>query len=211
MTVVTNKQKAQSQAFALAVSQLRERGYNIPTSLRVFGRNLLVTPPSFDVTIEGTDELVRPADQIVALHYLLSKASKEPTGELISFREFPGGAFYLEPFRSRTVVPLVKHFGNDLDALRQALNHFDWIPAAAGDLGATVQTIGKLTLTLVYYRGEEGFDPSAEVLFDSSIRRVFCTEDATVLATRLCRGLINKQCVPCSACGMCDTRTTNES
>jgi hypothetical protein len=33
--------------------------------------------PSFDVTIEGTDELVRPADQIVALHYLLSKASKE--------------------------------------------------------------------------------------------------------------------------------------
>ncbi len=241
MTTVTNKQKAQTEAITLAVKQLRERDFNtllachaerseasgrpchkagsfaslrMPdnmVNLRVFGQLLKITLPDFDIAGEGSNEPVRPADHILALHYLLCEVPIEPTGELISFRELPGGQFYLEPYRSRTTKPLAAHFQNDLAALRSALDRFDWTPADVGDLGATIQAIGNIRLTLVYHHGDEDFGPEAEILFDSCIKRVFCTEDVTVLATRLCRGLIGKSCSSCSGCGMCDTRRFNSS
>ncbi len=211
MTALTNKQKARTEAIALAVERLRERNHTVPLTVRVFGQNLTITPPDFDVIVEGTDEPVRPADHILALHYLVSELPADPTGKLISFRDLPGGQFYLEPYRSRTIKPLVEHFQNDLASLRTALDRFDWTPANLGDLGATVQAVGKLKLTLVYHQGDEDFEPEAEILFDSCVKRVFCTEDAAVLAARLCRGLINKSCGSCSGCGMCDTRAFSNS
>jgi hypothetical protein len=203
MTTVTNKQKAQSEAIALAVKGLRKRNLSDNLTVRVFGQNLKVTLPDFDITVNESTEPVRPADHILALHYLLCEVPVEPTGELISFRDLSGGQFYLEPYRSRTTKPLAAHFQNDLDALRTALNCFDWAPVELGDLGACVQAVGNLHLTLVYHRGDEDFEPEVEILFDACIKRVFCTEDAAVLAARLCRGLIGKSCVSCSGCGLC--------
>jgi hypothetical protein len=206
MTTITNKQKAQAEAIALAVDRLRERNLTGPLTIRVFGQNLLILPPEFDAIIEGSNGAARPADHILALHYLLCDVPVAPTDEMISFRDLPGGQFYLEPYRSRTTKPLVEHFGNDLVALRSALDRFDWALVDLGDFGARVQAVEKIHLTLVYHQGDEDFGPEAEILFDSSVKRVFCTEDATVLATRLCRGLIGKRCSSCSGCGMCDTR-----
>jgi hypothetical protein len=241
MTTVTNKQKAQSEAIALAVAQLRKINVNALLAyhaehseasgvqngdarsfaalrmtentilLRVFGQNLKITLPDFDITVEGSTEPVKPADQILVLHYLLCEVPAEPTGELISFRDLPGGQFYLEPYRARTTKPLVAHFQNDLDTLRTALNCFDWTQVDLGDLGACVQAVGNFHLTLVYHRGDEDFGPEAEILFDACIKRVFCTEDAAVLAARLCRGLIGKRCVSCSGCGVCNTRAYSNS
>ena len=58
------------------------------------------------------------------------------------------------------------------------------------DLGARIHAFGPLHVTLVYYRGDEELGPSAELLFDAAIRAAFAAEDAAVLASRVCLGLL---------------------
>lgn len=201
---LTNKQQAMEDAVALAVAQLRTvdmaarcAGLGLPAPqrdgtvvLRLFGQDVRIAPGSFEATNAATGKPIKPADRVLALHYLLCERRIEPTGELISFRDLSGGQFYWSSFQERTSVPLVRRFGNDLDALRANLARFAWTPADLGDLGATVQAVGRVAVTLVYRRGDEEFGPSAEVLFDSSIRAAFNTEDVAALAGRVCIGLL---------------------
>jgi hypothetical protein len=114
----------------------------------------------------------------------------DAAGGLISFRDLTGGAFYWEPFRSRTSLPLAKRYGADLAGLRAALGRFQWSEHALGDFGARVHGFGNLYLSLVVYAAEEWLDAEVNVLFDPAIKRVFQAEDAAAFASRICLGLL---------------------
>ena len=203
----TNKQRAVADATAAAVAALasagdwRERaarrellmvdsaaGPAIP--LRLFGRQLQLVPPGFAALDSGSPKPVPAGDRLLALHYLLHDAPVSPAGEWISFREFSGGQFYWEPFRARTVLPLIARFGNDVERLKKNLDRFAWEPATGADLAVRLHVVGPLWAQLQYYVGEEGLPPEAVLLFDAALRRVFCTEDAAVIGSRLCLGLL---------------------
>ncbi|MBP7585270.1 MAG: DUF3786 domain-containing protein, partial [Spirochaetes bacterium] len=85
---------------------------------------------------------------------------------------------------------LEKRFGNDLNQIRSALARFDWEPYPAGDLGASIHAIGAVRVYLIYRAGDDEFPPSAEILFDSVIQRVYNAEDAAVLAQQVCLDLV---------------------
>jgi hypothetical protein len=138
-------------------------------------------------------------DEILFYHYLEYEgalpaepltAGKASSGGLISFRDFPGGAFYWEPFRSRTCLPLEKRFGSGLGGLRAALDRFEWEELELGDLGARVRGFGGLYLTLVAWAAEEGIEAEVNVLFDPVLKRVYAAEDAAAFASRICLGLL---------------------
>ncbi|MFA6506724.1 MAG: DUF3786 domain-containing protein [Treponemataceae bacterium] len=129
-------------------------------------------------------------DRILFYHYFLSDGIIRAGGELISFRELTGGAFYWEPFRSRTCLPLAKKFGDDYARLRSALDRFTWSEVAAGDFGARVHGFGELYLSLVAWSAEEGIAGEISVLFDPAIKRVYEAEDAAVFASRICLKLL---------------------
>jgi hypothetical protein len=129
-------------------------------------------------------------DQILFYHYFSREGAVAAGGELISFRDLTGGAFYWEPFRSRTCLPLAKRYGGDIPGLRAALDRFDWQELELGDFSARVHGLGNLFLTLVLYRAEEGVPAEILVLFDPAIKRVFQAEDAAAFASRICLGLL---------------------
>ncbi len=196
-------EKAHEEAVRIAVGKLRDvdlgrrcesLGLSKPEGgsvrLRAFGADMTLLLPGFQLVFTGSGEPVKTNDRILVLHYLLCDLPVEPTGELISFRELTGGQFYWEPFRSRTVRPLVGRIGNDLELLKTNLNRFDWEPVSLGDLGARIHVVGKLRCTLVYRIGDEEFPAAADFLFDSSFKRVYNAEDATVLASRICLSLL---------------------
>jgi hypothetical protein len=151
-----------------------------------------------DLTLERNLDLVETAarkpaksgDQILVLHYLLCDTLIQNTGELITFRDMPGGQFYWEPFLSRSIKPLLNRIGNSIDVLKKNLNRFDWQPFTAGDFAAKIHALGKIDAYLVYHLGDEEFPPAAEILFDSSIRRIYNSEDVAFLASRICIGLL---------------------
>lgn len=175
-----------NERLALHGFTLNEKGL---ATIRAFGQDNLFNPIDQTLTIlDGTE--AKLDDQILIFHYLLNESSVKLTNEPISFRSLPGGDFYWEPFQSRTTVPLVKRTGNDLDGLRERLDRFDWTPVDQGDFAAQIHAIGAVGVTLVYHLGDDEFPPDATVMFDGSIKHAFNAEDAAVLASRVCIGLL---------------------
>ncbi len=166
---------------------------NNALKLRVFGRDMILGSSDLNLIIKENKKPAKLRDNILILHYLLNDRPIHPNKGIekqITFRQFSGGQFYWQPFLSRTAVPLIKRIGNDLDLLKKNLGRFDWEEVNSGDLGAKIHTIGELYITLIYHRGDDEFPPAADILFDECIKDVFSTEDASVLASRICIGLL---------------------
>ncbi len=204
MPAPTNRQNAEAEAARLAAAALQgvdlsarchRLGLPAPTPdgrlpLRLFGQDVLIIPPAFEVLSAATGQPVKTADRILALHYLAHDLPVVPAGSLIAFRDLPGGQFYFGPFCSRSVKPLLARIGNDLDRLRRHLDRFDWRPLPMGDFAAAIHAVGRIEAALVYHLGDDEMPPAAELLFDACVRRVFCTEDAAAVASRICLGLL---------------------
>jgi len=153
------------------------------------GGGLTLRPPDF-LPPTGAPP-VAAAARLLALHYLRAECAVTPANEWVTFRDFPGGAFYWAPFVGRVIQPLPRRFGNRLDALRAALAPFapQWDIAVPDQLQARVPALGPLFLQLIYRAGDDEFGPTADILFDAAFRRVLCAEDAAALAGLLTAAL----------------------
>lgn len=197
-----SKKEAQAEAIRLAIAELanvdlaeRAEILGLPAlndgkiTLRVFGKEMELDGDC-NLIVKETGAPSRPDDRILLLHYLKNEFAVKSADELISFRNLPGGQFYWNPFQSRSVKPLIGRIGNNLNFLRENLNRFDWEETAIKDFSAKIHVFGNVYVTLVYYLGDEEFPPDAELLFDSSIKHLFVTEDVAVIASRICIGLL---------------------
>ena len=162
--------------------------------LRAFGADLELRLTDGAMFNRKTGKPASPNDWILVLHYLLCDVpvpALVTPDDWITFRDLPGGAFYLQPFLSRTAKPLVAKIGNDLARLELNLNQrFDWERVALGDFGARIHGLGNLYLTLIYSRGDDEFPPACDILFSAGVKRVYGAEDAAALASRFCMGLL---------------------
>ncbi|MHC4871910.1 MAG: DUF3786 domain-containing protein [Planctomycetota bacterium] len=199
---MSNKTEAVNSAIKLSVEKLKDvnleercelLGLSAPENnqlkIKLYKSECVIELPSFEMTEESASN-IKPADYLTLLHYLECDFPVEETGELITFRDMPGGQFYWGPFISRSVKPLAGRIGNDLELLKTNLERFDYEPLDLGDFSARVYVVGKIYATLVYRTGDEEFGSTADLLFDSSIKRVFCAEDAAVIGSRICIGLL---------------------
>jgi hypothetical protein len=204
MAELNNKQRAQAEAARRAAAGLagvdladRAALLGLPRpgpdgrlTMRVFGEDVVVVPPGFEVLSVGGGKPVSLGDRILALHYLQHDLPVAATGHLVTFRDLAGGQFYFGPFRSRSIEPLLKRIGNDLDLLRRNLGRFDWRSVGMGDFAACIHAVGAIEATLVYHLGDEEMGPEAELLFDACVKRVYCTEDVAAIGGRICLGLL---------------------
>lgn len=158
--------------------------------VRLFGTDTRLDTDHWSLTDRTSGKPVRPGDLVLLLHYLACEVPVKPGGDLLSFRDLRSGEFYFGPFQRRTAKPLVDRFGNDLDALREHLQRFDHEFTEHGDLGARIHGMGHLWITLIYRVGDDEFPAAADVLFDPCMKRVFGAEDAAVMASRICIGLL---------------------
>jgi hypothetical protein len=198
-----SKQDGIKEAIKLAISNLENKdismackrlGFASPEGhklkLRMFDNNMIFDLNDFSLTL-NSGKPAKSADLLLLLHYFQSDFNISETGSLISFRDLPGGQFYLNPFLSRTVNPLIKHIDNDLDTLKKHLSKFVWSEVNMGDFAAKILAFGNLYITIVYQYGDEEFPASFDVFFDKCIKRAFSeTEDAVVMASRICIGLL---------------------
>ena len=198
-----SKAEGQNEAINIAIAKLAKMDFSDRTKnlgyslldkenlvIHAFGADSTVDLKSFEVKNRKTGQSVKPDLKIILLHYLLFEKNISETGNLISFRELPGGQFYLLPYQSRSVNILTSRIKNDIGLLRKNLDRLKWTEVGPGDIGARIQAVGNVYVNLVCYVGDEEMPPSADVLYDSSIRNVFNTEDVAVIASLTCRTLI---------------------
>jgi hypothetical protein len=197
-----SKQDAQIEAIRQSVEKLRDIDLAVRCEMlklpqpegerlkiRAFAQDFELNVYTFELLNVKTGAPAKDADRILILHLLLCELPLTPSDELVTFRDFPGGSFYLEPFLSRTVRPLVKRYGNRLDELKAAMSRFDFQPLELGDFSARIHAVGCLYVTLIYRLGDDEFPAEAELFFNTPVKRAFCAEDAAVLAGRICFGL----------------------
>ncbi len=202
----TNRERALEIATARAIEKLsnidlearcRRLGFDIVKAcdsliFTLLGREVSLDPASFGIRETSSGAPVSGVERLLILHYLQWEGDATPTGEVISFRDFPGGAFYYAPFRGRTVVPLVRAIGNDLNLLRERLDRLEWQKGGWGDTCAVIRVFGRVSVILVYHTGDDEFPPDAEILFDAVLRRIFSADDISALASLVCARLIRK-------------------
>ncbi len=121
---------------------------------------------------------------ILILHYALKQLEGLPQlrGEWLSFKELSGVEGYDSAFRKRSIEPILRKYGQKPEALLEVLERLPAKRVEQGDVGIVVEAFGRVPVMITFWRGDDEFGPEANMLFDKSITRIFCTEDIVVLA-----------------------------
>ena len=121
---------------------------------------------------------------ILILHYLAQKLKGLPelTGEWVSFKELSGIQGYAEAFRKRAIEPIIIKYGKSPESILAVLERLPAKKAGQADVSIVVEVFAGVPALVELWRGDAEFEPEANILFDQSISRIFCTEDIVVLA-----------------------------
>ncbi len=128
---------------------------------------------------------------VLLLHY--AQATQTPlTGNLVKFRDLPGGYAYERAFKQRAIQPLAKAFGSNPLDLVAAASVFGGRQLSFGDASSEIPALEGIPITYVVW-GEHEFPASANILYDSSACRYLPTEDLAVLGEFTTQRLIEAQ------------------
>lgn len=121
---------------------------------------------------------------IIILHYLISESKGLPdvSKEWLDFRELSGVEGYQLAFRQRVIERVIKKFGGNPQGLLAVLERFPGKVSRQADAAIILEVFEKVPVLIQLWKGDEEFAPEANVLFDKSITKIFCTEDIVVLA-----------------------------
>jgi len=121
---------------------------------------------------------------ILILHYLAQDVKGLPpvTGEWLTFRELSGIEGYYPAFRKRAVEPVIRKYGDNPEGLLSVLGRLPAKKVGGADVSIVIDAFKGVPVLVKLWHRDEDFAPDANILFDSSVTKIFCTEDIVVLA-----------------------------
>ena len=121
---------------------------------------------------------------ILILHYLRQKFRGLPqvSSEWISFKQLEGGEGYYSAFSKRVISPILRKYGSNPEPLLELIEHSKAKRAQIGDYSLVLDAFDDVPLLITLWKADDDFGPEANVLFDKSIKDIFCTEDIVILA-----------------------------
>lgn len=153
-------------------------------------------------TIAFEEDAGKPTlpEQVLMLHYLLKAKAIPLSGELITFREVPSGAFYYQAFFKRAIAPLVKGFGSRPSLLDQVADLIGEIAPSPADRALKIVVLPRIPVILSVWKEDEEFPAEGNVYFDTTISFHLPTEDiayagsaAVYIALGIARGMEQRQ------------------
>jgi hypothetical protein len=132
-----------------------------------------------------------PANTQGLFLYYLATADGTPAAQRwIAFRELPDGWLYQQAFQGYTGHVLAQSVGDDVAALAAACAALDGAALDLGDCGYAFQVLPGVALALVYWRGDDEFEPEARVLFDAAAPHYLSTDGLAILGSHLVRQVL---------------------
>ncbi len=155
-------------------------------SVRFLGEEYVVDIAKRDIRTSTAGSPAKDRVSIIILHYLTqrlkSKTMLQPKGEWVDFKNLTGGEGYYPAFKKRTIDVILKKYGKEPDKITETAERFDCKPASIGDIGLVINAFEDVPILITVWKGDEEFEPEANMLFDETISGIFCTEDIVVLA-----------------------------
>ena len=147
--------------------------------------------PDFSVLHAGTREHVDEGVETVLIHYMHTADGVEKGHNWVSLSDLPDGSFYRHAFQGYSGNYLASIVQNDQDSLEKACRTLGGNPEGYGDLSFSFHVLPRIDLLLVYHRGDDEFDPSAQVLFSSSAGNFLPTDLHAFLGRQLVLAVLN--------------------
>ncbi|MDA8235439.1 MAG: DUF3786 domain-containing protein [Clostridia bacterium] len=186
LAVAQEKLKAKEPEIMAQLSSTEYNQDNKTFRVPFLGEEYLVQYPEGKVTLAGNEtQEVSLQNQILILHYLVTASGQPIQNQYISFKELPDGAIYIDPFTKRTINPMLKLFGHDLDLFKTTAAKLGGEIKNLGHAGVTINVFPKVPITYVIWEGDDEFPASGNVLFDASAGSYLPTEDYAVVASQV--------------------------
>lgn len=150
--------------------------------ITLMGKDYVVSYPSGEVFIKKNNEIIDSyVIKTTFLRYLVNAKGVPPTGRNITYKEIPGGHVYYSNFYHRTILMLVKTYGNNIEAFIEAGDKLKAEKIEIGDAGYRFQFLNNIYLTFILWRGDDEIAPSGNILFDLNTPYYFNAEDLAVV------------------------------
>lgn len=127
---------------------------------------------------------VPPHIAALLIYHLALTDGTAPTGKWISFAELPDGGFYVNAFRGYTGAAIVRRFSADPSELEAAVArvHAEKLPGMA-DRAWRIPALPRVPVALLWWDGDDEFDPRADLLFDETASHHLTTDGCAVLGS----------------------------
>ncbi|MDI6829825.1 MAG: DUF3786 domain-containing protein [Actinomycetota bacterium] len=106
--------------------------------------------------------------RLLAFLYLAKARAGPLASRWIPYRELKDGLFYSKSFAETVEEKLCRRFGEDLEGMAAACEALGGRRVDQGDLGLVLNTLPRLPLLIIAWKGDEEFPPNLRILFDAS-------------------------------------------
>lgn len=159
-------------------------------SLPLWGRTVVVTYPEYEIFVGPEEKPGTPLDTAFTLYYLATADGAPLEDRWVAFSELPDGRFYNQAFQGYTGNELRRSFGDDQAAFEAAAGALGGARLSLGDAAFTFQALPRVPVTVIFWRGDEDFPSSYQLLFDASVSHYLPTDACAVLGSVLTHMLI---------------------
>ena len=125
---------------------------------------------------------VRPAWQLLVLHYLSIRARPNVQPLTATFASFPATRAYASVYEARVNRRLCATAGRDSQTLLAAAVAIGAQAVTGGDVAFEIHLFPRVPVRLIWYAGDEELTPACTLLLPANIDSFFCTEDIVVLS-----------------------------
>ncbi len=159
-------------------------------TLSLWRRELHVSFPDFVARSWPEDQVLPEIQQALLLYYFNTSDGFPVSGEWISFSELPSGRFYAQAFQGYTGQELARHFQDNQEGFMQAAESRGGARQAMGDVSFAFQALPRVPVLVIFWRGDEDFPSSFQVLFDASASHYLPTDAYAILGSTITHELI---------------------
>lgn len=153
--------------------------------LSYFGQGYLISPTDFVVRDATTGKEAPLFTQSLLLTYLVTADGTTPSSRWVSFRELPGGTFYVRAFQGYSGDRLARELRGGIEAFRSAAEALGGRKLSLGDAGYAFAVLPRVSLALVYWAGDEELPSQAQVLFEDTASHYLPTDGLAILGSQL--------------------------
>jgi hypothetical protein len=153
---------------------------------------IIITYPMVSLNYKAKDIDLSLWYKILLLHYLIQAKGTPASGEQITFKQITGGLAYYPAFHRRSIKPVIKSYGNNLNKYIIAAEKIGGVKSDLSKYSVFFQVFPKVSVIFNLWEGDDELPADGNIVFDSSISDYLTTEDIAVLcniiALMICRG-----------------------
>ncbi len=158
--------------------------------LPLWGEDIIVTFPEL-VACDASRRMLNPLLQAMLVYYFYTTDGAALAGRYIAFSELPDGRFYAQAFHGYTGEELRSAFGESENDFNQIATLHGGKHYPLGDAAFSFQMLPRVTLLAVFWRGDEDFPGSYQILFDAAAHHHLPTDACAIAGSLLTRRLIS--------------------